>query len=142
MNKAVEIDMSRFVEMLRRWEKKGHELRRITPTVAAILVTAVEDEFNTEGASTGGWPPLAASTLARRRGTSAKILQDTGVLAGSIRPDYGSDWGAAATDVPYAIYHVSDAPRTKIPKRDFMAVDTPDVMRELEDVFAEWLVER
>lgn len=139
MDELVEIDVRELQALINEFERRGKSFSRITPTVASILTTAVEDEFNTEGH--GQWPPLSAATVAKRRGTTAMILQDTGNLAGSMRPDHGSDWGAAATDVPYAIFHVSSAPRSKIPLRDFLAVDTPDVLDEIGDLLAYELVE-
>ncbi len=89
--------------------------------VAEMLVSEVGDKFDQEGP---GWAPLSPSTLAKRRGASAQILQDTGRLAASIRADSGPDFAEAATDVAYAVYHVSDAPRSRLPLRDFF--DLPD----------------
>jgi len=43
-------------------------------------------------------------------------------MAASVRPDSGSDFAEAATDDATAVFHVSDEPREKIPKRDFMDV--------------------
>lgn len=139
-NELVQLDMSDMQRLLRQLEGRGKHLAPVLPAIADILVTAVEDQFDSEGQ--GRWPPLAASTVAGRRmgGAGHKILQDTGVLAGSVRPDHGSDWAAAATDVSYAIFHVSSAPRKKIPKRDFLAVDTEDTLREVEDVLVAYLV--
>lgn len=67
-----------------------------------------------------------------RAGNAAQkgmILRDTGALAGSIRGESGPDFALATTDKFYAVFHVSDAPRTIIPLRDFF--DVPD------DVFEE-----
>ena len=84
--------------------------------VAEHLVSAVSDEFDSAGR--GNWPPLADSTIAHRRGTEAQILVDTGRFAGSIEADSGPDFVEAATDVSYAVYHVSDEPRSVIPLRN------------------------
>ena len=143
MSELVELDVSELSGLLEKFARRGRSFREITPQVAEILVTAVDDEFDTEGQSSGGWAPLAPSTVAGRRkgGLGAKILQDSSNLVGNIRPDYGSDYGEAATDVPYAIFHVSSAPRKKLPKRDFLAVDRPDVLEEIANVLGYALVE-
>jgi len=86
--------------------------------IAEDLVTAVSDEFDSAG--NGKWPGLAESTLRKRRleGRGAQILQDTGRFAASIAPDAGALFAEASTDVEYAVYHVSDAPRRVIPLRN------------------------
>ena len=51
-------------------------------------------------------------------------LKFNGQFAGSIRGDSGPDFAEASTDTPYAVFHVSDAPRSKIPLRN--PFDLPD----------------
>jgi phage gpG-like protein len=67
---------------------------------------------------------VAAHKAAQRGG----ILVDTGALAGSIRGESGPDFALATTDKFYAVFHVSDAPRTIIPLRNFF--DVPDDVYE------------
>jgi phage gpG-like protein len=62
------------------------------------------------------------------------ILQDTGNLAGSIMPYADGEVAEAFTNVPYAGYHISDAPRKKIPKRDFTDIDFETAQAEAVDV--------
>ena len=113
----------------------------MSPTMAIVaesLVAAVSDEF--ESAGRGRWEPLAESTLKRRRGSEAQILKDTGRFAGSIQADSGADFAEAATDVSYAVFHVSDEPRTVIPLRN--PFDIPDeVLEEANVLIATALVE-
>jgi len=52
-----------------------------------------------------------------------KLLQDTGNLVGSITPDWTDNVIEAYTNVPYAKYHISPAPRHVIPLRDFFDID-------------------
>jgi phage gpG-like protein len=108
-------------------KKKAAAVADLSPTMAVIaeqLVAAVNDEFETAGH--GKWPPLAESTLRGRRGSAAQILVDTGRFAASIRADSGPNFAEAATDVSYAVYHVSDAPRSVIPLRN--PFDVPDAV--------------
>lgn len=87
-----------------------------------------------------GWNLLGAvlggltESIRARRGTNAKILQDTGNLAGSIQPRSGSRVAEAFTRVPYAKFHVSDAPRNVIPKRDFLAIKFKDVTSQAAQI--------
>jgi phage gpG-like protein len=75
------------------------------------------------------------SKAARRfKGGNAKLLQDTGNLAGSITPDSDDESATAFTNVPYARYHVSRAPRKKIPLRDFFDIDQESFTREVADM--------
>ncbi len=118
--------------IIRAMEQRGNSLEDITPAIAQLLVSAVEDVFESEGF--GSWPDLAPATIRARRGTNAKILQDTGNLAGSIQPRSGSRVAEAFTRVPYAKFHVSDAPRNVIPKRDFLAIKFKDVTSQAAQI--------
>src|SRR3972149_8987639 len=119
---------------------------RALPVIAESLVSHVQEVFEQEGAVGGAprWQDLAPSTKRKRRGGAVKalgkkkrikgaregaisgkftILQDTGVLAGSISRGVGSPFVEAYTGVRYAVYHVSKLPRRVIPLRDFFAID-------------------
>lgn len=112
----VGVDTREVERLLAAYRKAGGDLSGTMAVIAEDLVAAVNDEFETGGR--GRWPPLAESTLNSRRGSVAQILVDTGRFAGSIRAESGPDFAEAATDVSYAVYHVSDAPRTIIPLRN------------------------
>lgn len=103
---------------LHQYQAKAQAIGGLLPTIAELLVGGVHDVFEAEGP---GWAPLAESTLRsrRRHGAGAKILQDTGVMAGSIAPGWGDTYAEAFAGVNYAVYHVSDEPRHHLPKRDF-----------------------
>lgn len=118
----VNADAGELVARLRELREKGRDLSGTMAIVAESLVAAVNDQFETAGG--GSWAPLAARTLKKRRGSSAQILKDTGRFAASIRGDSGADFAEATTDVSYAVYHVSDAPRKVIPLRN--PFDVPD----------------
>lgn len=83
---------------------RGGNLQPAMAIVALDLVAAVEDMYATSGH--GSWAPLAASTLAQRRGSGGKPLVDTGVLAGSTAPHADRFSAEASTDVPYIEFHL------------------------------------
>ena len=127
----IKIDASPLRRIVAELEQRGRDLRETTPQIAEILVAAVADVFEAEGP---GWPGLAESTLRSRRGGGggAKILQDTGRLAGSIQPSHGDDWGAAGTGVGYGLFHVTGTGR--MPARDFLAIDFDATTAEVADL--------
>lgn len=94
-------------------ERRGRALTHALPAIGEALVAAVNDVYEAEGP---GWEPLAASTLKRRRGSSAKILQDAGVMAGSTHHEIGADWAEASAGVDYADFHAGGTSR--MPRRD------------------------
>jgi phage gpG-like protein len=71
---------------------------------------------------------------AREASIAFTILQDTGNLAGSIMPYADQAVAEAFTNVPYAGFHVSDAPRKRLPKRDFTDIDFEAAQAEAVDL--------
>lgn len=84
-------------------------LEDMTPAMNAIgaaVQTHVDLSFRNEEDPYGQpWEPLSVVTLDRRRGDSAQILRDTGVLANSIT--YAADKGSVeiGTNIDYATTH-------------------------------------
>jgi phage gpG-like protein len=103
-------------KILAAMQARGQSIDKARPVIAEMMLSAVADVFDAQGP---GWAPLAASTVAKRRGVTHMILQDSGVMAASGAPAYGSDFVDVVFGVPYAVYHTSDAPRTRLPRRDF-----------------------
>jgi phage gpG-like protein len=133
---AFQVDTSKIQEVVKEFERKGGTISSCMPVVAQMLVGAVHGVFEAQGP---GWPPFAASTLKGRRGKgNPKLLQDTGVLVGSIRGESGADYAEAGTNVPYVVFHASDAPRRKIPLRNPFDIDQEKV---LDDVVSLLLAE-
>jgi phage gpG-like protein len=120
----VNLDAGDLAKVLRQYERQYGEIGSVFPALAAALVSAVQGEF--ESAGHGTWPPLAESTLAKRRkhGRGAELLKDTGMLAASIMPEYDGASATAYTNVPYVVYHTSDEPRRAIPYRNPFDVET------------------
>ena len=136
-----DLDSSELFRALDKLQAAGADVAAETmPVLAEILVSAVHEVFEREGAVAGKprWPELAESTKrirAKRQGSGEfKILQDRGILVGSIMPHAEQSLAEAFTNVPYAGYHISDAPRRKIPKRDFTDIDFDKAQTEAIDV--------
>jgi phage gpG-like protein len=133
---GVRIDLSELEDILGQLAEAGeHPGEEVMRAAGADLADGVQEEFETEGH--GRWAPLADSTLRSRRGSTGQILVDSGVLRGSIDEGSvraGDDWVELTTPVEYSVYHVSDAPRTVIPKRDFFDIHETYLARAVETV--------
>ena len=88
---------------------------------AQLVLTDVDYNFSTEGSLSGGWQPLARSTVKGRLregfGGEHPILQRTGRLRGSFSSRVTATKAVITSDSPYFVYHQSRQPRTKIPRR-------------------------
>lgn len=130
---SVDVDMAGVEDALKQITARGKNTRYVMKSISLLLVEEVDEMFETSGH--GQWRGYADSTL-RRRGKidNAKMLIDTGRLAASITPANSANTAEAFTNVEYAKFHVSDAPRTKIPLRDFFDIDTGRVVEEAVDM--------
>ncbi len=102
--------------------------------LATMLRAITERQFDTEGANSGGWTPLAASTVAykARHGLDPHILQATGRLKDALTrkfdPEHTETLSADSlrfgTTVPYGIFHQTGTSR--MPKRPPLALTAAD----------------
>lgn len=113
-----------LTEQLDEVRKMEARLKNLTPALevgASALTKHIDDRFRQQSDPAGiGWEPLADSTLAKRRGTTATILVDTARLRNSIHASAtrkGINWGASAE---YAGVHQLGG--EDIPQRRFLPV--------------------
>lgn len=127
MSVSVGYDASSLVALVKELESRGGNVGDAMRAVSELVVSSVQDVFERQGP---GWPPLAPATIARRRGGggAAKMLVDSGNLAGSITRAWNAREAEAYTDVPYAGFHVTGTSR--MPARDFTAVDIDELLEE------------
>lgn len=119
---------------------KGRSIGEFVPAISEMLVAAVSDVFDAEGP---GWEPLAEVTIELRRNRdkeSIKILQDTGVLVGSVigRPPQVTESGdvvaiEAVDGTSYGWYHTTGT--SKMPRRDWTDLG-PHEQPLLDDIAA------
>jgi phage gpG-like protein len=102
--------------VLLTYQSAAQSIDKATPVIAKMLHAAVLDVFEAEGP---GWQKLELTTLAKRRGGAGMILQDTGIMAGTLGEFHGFDYSEVAAAASYSIYHVSKLPRRHLPLRDF-----------------------
>ena len=132
-----QVDTSHFSRIIKQWEKRSPKVRSKAMQIAAeLLRSAVDDRYENEGY--GDWPPLAEATILARRNKSrggTKILQDTGILAGSTDVRHGPDFAEASTNTEYIVYHLEGGPI--IPKRnpfELREQDFNEVQLEIMDL--------
>lgn len=101
MDVKIEITRDEVTVALAALVGLGEDLTPVMRGLAGVMHDSVEENFRAEGRPR--WPPLAPSTLRKRRksGRGTKILQDTGHLAGSIAFDWGRDFAVVGTNVVY-----------------------------------------
>lgn len=127
-----EAPLSPLLQAVADLEARGGSVDEYVPVIAEEMVTAVLDNFENErGHKQGPFPPLSPYTLARRRakGKGAKMLQDTGIMKGSILPHAEGNVAEAYSNNPYIRYHTSPEPRRIIPLRDVFDIDM-DAIRD------------
>ena len=85
-----------------------------------LILNDVERQFVTEGGLSGGWKPLAESTVAGRLragyGGEHPILQRTGALRKSFYSRVDSKMAVISSKSPYFGFHQSRLPRRYPPK--------------------------
>jgi phage gpG-like protein len=89
-----------------------------------LILRDVEEQFRTEGGLSGGWQPLAESTIRGRirEGYGAgPILQRTGDLKRSFKGEVSKRRAVVTSHgIDYYKYHQSRGARTKLPRRPML----------------------
>jgi phage gpG-like protein len=132
---GISIDASELGKVLKQLEQTAlGSTQAALEQIAVIMTGLVEDEFQTEGR--GAWPTFAESTLEERmrKGGSPKLLQDTGVAAGSVAGVVEDNAAVAFTNVPYMIYHTSSAPRHVIPYRNPFDIPQDQLLEQAAEI--------
>jgi len=107
-NITVAIDAGAASAKLEALAAKLKHPRDLFQAIAQVLESETEANFKAQGRP--GWTKLADSTVKERLkrnkgGTVLQILQDSGILAGSISSDYGDDFARVGAATPYAAIH-------------------------------------
>lgn len=91
------------------WDKV-QDKKRLYGALLSVGLNAIEKNFDTEGERTGKkWDDLKPATIkarTKKKHWPGKILQDSGIAAGSIIPYADNDKAAWGTNVKYLKTHV------------------------------------
>lgn len=128
---SVEADVSELIRGIA--EIRELSFRPFFASLAEDMEGEAYDNYQTSGH--GKWQKLAKSTLRKkaRAGKSNKALIWSGTSMNSPTIDSGEDFASVQGNTPQIVFHVSDAPRHKIPKRD---------PYKMEDSFYDEAIER
>ena len=139
MAEGVKIDFTTLQQVVSLVGKRGtRALHEMAPAIAESLVSEVLEVFETEGRGTWQRYWWEVQGLPKPKGRrwrgNPRLLQDTGNLVGSITPASDDLVAEAFTNVPYAKYHASKAPRAVIPLRDFFDIDMASFEADVVDM--------
>lgn len=128
---SLDVDVFGVEVLSRQILRKADHVKDFRPAFRRIrdrLRAVAKRQFQTEGGyGSGGWPPLAAATIERKRalGQPSRILVATGALRDSLEGTgaghterFGSHemhWGST---IPYGKYHMTGTKR--MPRRQPM----------------------
>lgn len=125
-----ETEMSR--ELL-RWSFAAYDMRPAFDRIHDSFTRREIYQFSTQGGLSGGWAPLAASTVAykARAGLDPRILVATGKLKNSLTRKGNENHVYTVTpdsmfigsSVEYGKFHQSRAERHKLPRRPVVVLD-------------------
>lgn len=80
------------LENLERLSGENGSFRQLYAVIGQELMSIIEERMDGEEDPIGTpWAPLSEKTLRRRRGSSAQILRDTGIMAASLNYEVGDD---------------------------------------------------
>lgn len=100
----VTVSDSKVGEALAELEQRLSNLRTPLEDIAQYLHQSTDDRFRSQVSPDGSpWAPLAASTLARKRGN--RILRESGDLQDTLRYQVSDNELAFGTDRPYGAIH-------------------------------------
>lgn len=134
-----DLNAEELFRVIEDYEKRGGNLRDVAESSRAIMKTAVDDLFDTEG--NGQWKK---SKRAEEEG--GKTLQDTDLLAQTIDTEAGDDWVLVGSNVPYGRFHLPpeksghEVTTGIMPVRDWLDIDEDEVMGEIVDLMLDHLV--
>jgi phage virion morphogenesis protein len=124
---------------------RTENLKPALDNLGEYLVRKTRTRFDTSTAPDGTkWAPLADKTkkAKQRRATTGKpyrtkadpsaILKDAFTLRDSITYQISSSTLQVGTSIAYGIYHQSEEPRTRLPRRAFLGLDGTDRAEALE----------
>jgi len=103
---SVTVDSAEVNRALRAMAARLGDMRPAMELIGQAMVTEKDLGFRAETDPWGNpWAKLSAVTMGRRRGTSAQILRDTGIMQNSITFDAGKNSVVVGTNEPRARTH-------------------------------------
>jgi phage gpG-like protein len=154
---------------------RGAGLERVNRKVSVWLLRWVNTNFKTQGGKVGGWKPFkyggrvvsktkkgksgkrTKNRLAKSQGiggpgnrpyvdTSAKLLQDTGLLRAKFHPFHTRNTAGVGNNQPYSLAHELGVPSRNLPARRMLPEsgdrDVEDGVLKIYDTYIERIVRK
>ena len=125
----IDFKSNEVLKEINKLARKAKNIGSVNQQLAHIIDAMVEDKFENEGP---GWPKLSDITIKNRRESAVvMMLQDSGIMKGSIAVDYGPDYAGVFTNNQYARYHLEGE---GVPKRDFFDIDLDKALDTMQEI--------
>lgn len=114
-------NIKRVIKDFAKVVKNLENPQKAMSTIATMGLKDVDEHFRNEKGPSGRWKPLAKSRSRKRDKGGQLILNDTGILKGSIRGKAIKKQAVISTNVDYADFHQHQKKRYKRPpQRKFL----------------------
>lgn len=143
---TIDVDDLKIQEELNKLKAKYEDLTGLMRILAEDLLYSVQENFSSEGKrlpAGDNWPELSDWTKKSRKKRGhwpGLMLQDTGILIGSLTTSYDATSAVCGTNIIYAaIQNFGGGPtglNTFIPPRPFMELIDQDIDDMMEDVMS------
>lgn len=114
---------------------------QVNRELSVMLDQWVQRNFRSQGGQVGGWADLKRGYRVKRgrggktyRQTDYKILQDTGALRRSFKPEFNENEAKIGSALPYSGKHELGDPARKLPQRR-MLPRAPEIERDIFRVY-------
>jgi phage gpG-like protein len=148
----VEFSIAEAENLIRGLEARLGDLSPAMAAIGEYMLLRTRERFDGEVAPDGtAWQPLASETIAskqrrktnpgrraRVRAGATDILKESFLLRDTIAYDADSTSVRVGTPQEYGVYHQSDEPRSKIPRRAFLGVNAEDLV-EIDEIVSDYL---
>lgn len=125
---------------LRKLQKQIPNLTVPHKRIAVFLLKWVLTNFKQEGKPIGGWTPFALGGRRTSGGidTTAKLLQDTGLLRNSFSTFHSRRDAGVGSNLSYAEDHNEGDPSSNLPARRMVPIQS-EVVRDVNKIYRDYL---
>lgn len=126
---------------MRQLQKKIPNLTVPHKQISIMLDAWVLRNFKNEGRIVGGWPPFKLKGRRKKGGgidSSAKLLQDTGVLRRSFTPFSNRHTAGIGSEIKYAKPHEFGDSKRNLPQRRMLPKEK-EIRRQVFEIYENYI---
>lgn len=136
---TIELDIAEAMQLCEEVRRRAERLEPAFQKSGIYMESSIAKNFSAQGRPR--WKPLSPYTLAQRKGSGGRILQDTGRLRASVTS--GAVKAITRTQLTYGTNIVYAAAHNfgykQIPKREFLAFHPEDEAR-IKEIFEQHIL--